>query len=1316
MSMAISPSSLPPMPPASSGSSPSSTIHQRPAQNVTPEPSLQFQTHHSNSSSNLVLTSPGKLPMAAPSSYHGSQASNVSLSSNEGGSGSAGQRLRALANRRFRKKASGGTASREESEDGYPVGDISDVMSSTEGPTPTQNRFPQQNLRPPVVPSRERAQSDAEGLVGNRSPRSNPRLKIESKIQAFASNLRRNHAGLTQPGLSSTRDVAKPVPPPKPDTLRAPPSPNRSGYDTSQTDSPSSVRPPSTVARSSPTSAISSSSHNSVVISQTPLPKTVVTAVAKVVADKRNSPPTLGVLRNSFQMSKTPSITAALHYMHGIGPEDKDQGKENQQKEAKKEKRRSAGILKTVPENTTSVPLAASSSQTSTDQAASSSSIRAAVPRPGLTTTPSKNRNRRSASLGDIFKSSGGWNPASALASVGATGSSKEPKPINAAQAMKNRPPNAHRRSPSNGSGTSSSLDGLARTISNSSPLNPASAANVAATYQYVNAELREDGGPSFFLGPRPPSGSAPPSPPVHMPSNVFSSDYAFPPIASPSHPPTFSVTPASAAAPMSTVPPKPVGGIIAPLLPPRKKSAVMDAYGNADGGDSSDAESNLSGNSRGNLMGSNLKGRLAAITSTGSATPPPLPQRMQQNNIPPGAYSAPPTASATPRSFSSSTSSSPGSNSSRARASSSNVSNNYSSQRPVVPNTNALSRSTNTQNYSPAVTSAAGTIGVAAGMAGGMAMNFGRRVGNLWGHRSGQSVGGWGNLAGGYVTDDGQGGRNSSEGMLSDAGGGYASTAPKGGTRMLGPLLRPPTRQGRGAVFGRSLQECVAETRAGVRAASRVVDDRGRGEGLWVTALVTRCVAHLTRWGLEEEGLFRITGRQTHVAKIRGEFDTGADYDLREAHPSDLDPHAVSSVFKAYLRELPEPILTKKLMPLFDLALSLGMQGQANEESRLIGVTSFGGGVAFDGNHLPTEDAMVELKGLMDQLPAENYDLLHELSKFLRLTAEKADVTKMPLSNLLLVFCPSLHLNPAFLQLIIQRQDYFFGEGEMGKVAAPVAAVDKVDDTCDTPSQLVSLKGPTLPSRPTRTRDFNNSDEARRNRTASVMIPGFSVTFEAYAESVAQLASAPIPIRTHPTALGPSLHPSPGPGTPASSIASTPSRSRPAAAPQPSPVPSLKARVARRQPSLASLFSSNKLASTPVISGPIPYVPATPAEPPVLDIELPHGSFSVGAGLGYLKDERKQFPIVQEAQSDDRRRPAPSQDGDSPTSSSSSGSEHLHVPVTGRPDSIPRPIAQSITADYSPPPRISMLDTPLKRSTGDGWAAGVLMAASGDN
>lgn len=47
-----------------------------------------------------------------------------------------------------------------------------------------------------------------------------------------------------------------------------------------------------------------------------------------------------------------------------------------------------------------------------------------------------------------------------------------------------------------------------------------------------------------------------------------------------------------------------------------------------------------------------------------------------------------------------------------------------------------------------------------------------------------------------------------------------------------------------------------------------------------------------------------RISGRATHVAKLRSEFDTGADFDMLECAPGDLDPHAVASIFKTYLRE----------------------------------------------------------------------------------------------------------------------------------------------------------------------------------------------------------------------------------------------------------------------------------------------------------------------------------------------------------------------------------------------------------------------------
>lgn len=52
---------------------------------------------------------------------------------------------------------------------------------------------------------------------------------------------------------------------------------------------------------------------------------------------------------------------------------------------------------------------------------------------------------------------------------------------------------------------------------------------------------------------------------------------------------------------------------------------------------------------------------------------------------------------------------------------------------------------------------------------------------------------------------------------------------------------------------------------------------------------------------------------------RLKKEFDSGADIDMRQCHPGDLDPHAVAGLFKWYLRDMPSSILTPALSPLFD-------------------------------------------------------------------------------------------------------------------------------------------------------------------------------------------------------------------------------------------------------------------------------------------------------------------------------------------------------------------------------------------------------------
>ncbi|KAJ7647362.1 hypothetical protein FB45DRAFT_893241 [Roridomyces roridus] len=227
--------------------------------------------------------------------------------------------------------------------------------------------------------------------------------------------------------------------------------------------------------------------------------------------------------------------------------------------------------------------------------------------------------------------------------------------------------------------------------------------------------------------------------------------------------------------------------------------------------------------------------------------------------------------------------------------------------------------------------------------------------------------------------------------------------------------------------------------------------------------AIVVRCAQHLLVWGVREEGLFRVTGRPSHISKLRSEFDSGADYDMTGCTPGDLDPHAVASVFKAFLRELPEPILTQGLIPYFEAAVV--QESTLHEQEKAPRVKGAAGpslpsrpslptgprdGQAirkppslstlampnFTSMRPPSKSLLNALKSLIAQLPAENRDLIRTVAELIRATARESRETKMPLSNLLLVFCPSLNMNPPLLRVLCEA------EGVWGDESPPLPDV----------------------------------------------------------------------------------------------------------------------------------------------------------------------------------------------------------------------------------------------------------------------------------
>jgi len=86
-------------------------------------------------------------------------------------------------------------------------------------------------------------------------------------------------------------------------------------------------------------------------------------------------------------------------------------------------------------------------------------------------------------------------------------------------------------------------------------------------------------------------------------------------------------------------------------------------------------------------------------------------------------------------------------------------------------------------------------------------------------------------------------------------------------------------------------------------------------GIDVCLPAVVYRCLEYLeANDAAGEEGIFRMSGSNIVIKGLRGRFNAEGDIDLLAADEQYFDVHAVASLLKQYLRELPQPVLTREL------------------------------------------------------------------------------------------------------------------------------------------------------------------------------------------------------------------------------------------------------------------------------------------------------------------------------------------------------------------------------------------------------------------
>ncbi|EFW14524.1 hypothetical protein D8B26_006915 [Coccidioides posadasii str. Silveira] len=173
------------------------------------------------------------------------------------------------------------------------------------------------------------------------------------------------------------------------------------------------------------------------------------------------------------------------------------------------------------------------------------------------------------------------------------------------------------------------------------------------------------------------------------------------------------------------------------------------------------------------------------------------------------------------------------------------------------------------------------------------------------------------------------------------------------------------------------------------------------RGFDCGLPAVVYRCLEYLRAQRAElEEGIFRLSGSNVVIKALKERFNTEGDLDFLEGdHYHDV--HAVASLFKQYLRELPTTVLTKELHLDFIRVLDLDEKHQK--------ISAF--------------------NTLVHRLPRPNLDLLKAISQFLIVIIQNADVNKMTVRNVGIVFAPTLNIPAPVFSMFLTEFDAIFGK-----------------------------------------------------------------------------------------------------------------------------------------------------------------------------------------------------------------------------------------------------------------------------------------------
>ncbi|OZJ05835.1 hypothetical protein BZG36_00906 [Bifiguratus adelaidae] len=204
------------------------------------------------------------------------------------------------------------------------------------------------------------------------------------------------------------------------------------------------------------------------------------------------------------------------------------------------------------------------------------------------------------------------------------------------------------------------------------------------------------------------------------------------------------------------------------------------------------------------------------------------------------------------------------------------------------------------------------------------------------------------------------------------------------------------------------------------------------------IPAVVERCICYLDDLGIDEVGIYRKSGSSSTITKLKETFDCGSEIDFFQVRQ---DPHAVAALLKLYLRELPEPLVPEDIAAeINDIINDFGTTESEDSPSS--------SGVNYTKQiNLDRDVVEQRVRVIASRLPPPNACLLNALCHHLARVNAESETNKMNLSNLALIFSPTMNVSTALFRCFVSNAEILFGRDILSVSSIPIRKQSSPED-----------------------------------------------------------------------------------------------------------------------------------------------------------------------------------------------------------------------------------------------------------------------------